>query len=409
MALENNHQIKIRKFDAQVKAKQVHPALVGARPSINLNASYEFGWSDATIETLNLAPGGEATNSMELDGIANDVILGAEISMTLLDGKASKFRLEQAGQISQMAQLQTQQIIEQTVAKVSNVYLQMVQQQEAIEITQQSIELTKERLARAKEDASYGTSSSLEYLQIEVDLKTDSASLHNQLLTYANARCDLNQLMGQNPQKVFLVQSEIAANRSLQLNDLEAALRQNSVLLKLNGKNIELANIEMKLTQAAYKPRLQAYANANFAYLQNEANFLQSSTTIGPNVGVRFQYPIYDWGAKKIKEESAYMKMQQRKMEQTDTEELLIKDLHKAYASYQNTIMQMRIEQSNLDLFERNLENMQNRYQSGMASNTDVRSAQLSYHAALNRINNYQYVIKQAEIQLYLLSGQLVN
>lgn len=408
-ALENNHKIKIRRYDAQIKAKQVNPAMVGARPTINANASYEFGWSDASIETLNLAPGGEATNTIELDGISNDVIIGAEISMTLLDGKASKYRLEQLGQISQMAQLQIQQTIEQTVASVSNAYLQMAQQQAAIAITQQSIALTNERLKRTKEDASYGTSSSLKYLQIEVDLKTDSATLNNQLLAYANARRSLNQLMGQAPNTIFQVQAEVSSNRSLLLSELLSALRQNSVLLKLNNKNIELANIDVKLSQAAYKPRLQAYANANFTYLQNDANFLQSNTTIGPNIGVRFQYPIFDWGARKIKEESAIMTMEQRRMEQIDTEEYLIKELYNAYATYENTIEQLRIEESNIGLFESNLENMQNMYQMGTVTNTDVRSAQLNYNAAQNRISNYQYLIKQAEVQLYLLSGQLVN
>jgi outer membrane protein TolC len=408
-ALENNHKIKIRRYDAQIKAKQVNPAMVGARPTINANASYEFGWSDASIETLNLAPGGEATNTIELDGISNDVIIGAEISMTLLDGKASKYRLEQLGQISQMAQLQIQQTIEQTVASVSNAYLQMAQQQAAIAITQQSIALTNERLKRTKEDASYGTSSSLKYLQIEVDLKTDSATLNNQLLAYANARRSLNQLMGQSPNTIFQVQAEVSSNRSLLLSELLSALRQNSVLLKLNNKNIELANIDVKLSQAAYKPRLQAYANANFTYLQNDANFLQSNTTIGPNIGVRFQYPIFDWGARKIKEESAIMTMEQRRMEQIDTEEYLIKELYNAYATYENTIEQLRIEESNIGLFESNLENMQNMYQMGTVTNTDVRSAQLNYNAAQNRISNYQYLIKQAEVQLYLLSGQLVN
>lgn len=408
-ALENNHKIKIRRYDAQIKAKQVNPAMVGARPTINANASYEFGWSDASIETLNLAPGGEATNTIELDGISNDVIIGAEISMTLLDGKASKYRLEQLGQISQMAQLQIQQTIEQTVAAVSNAYLQMAQQQAAIAITQQSIALTNERLKRTKEDASYGTSSSLKYLQIEVDLKTDSATLNNQFLAYANARRSLNQLMGQAPNTIFQVQADVSSNRSLLLSELLSALRQNSVLLKLNNKNIELANIDVKLSQAAYKPILQAYANANFTYLQNDANFLQSNTTIGPNIGVRFQYPIFDWGARKIKEESAIMTMEQRRMEQVDTEEYLIKELYNAYATYENTIEQLRIEESNIGLFESNLENMQNMYQMGTVTNTDVRSAQLNYNAAQNRISNYQYLIKQAEVQLYLLSGQLVN
>jgi outer membrane protein TolC len=408
-ALANNHQIQIKQFDQKISALQVHPAMVGKRPIIDLNASYQFGWSDASIQTLPLNPGAAESEPLSLDGFSNSVSVAPEIRMILLHGKASTYRLAQLETAHGISKLLLQQTIEQTVAQVTSAYLQIAQTQSLIRITEQSLRLTIERLARAQEDASYGTSGSLQALQIEVDLQTDSANLRNLLLNLENAQRNLNRLMGKPTANSFQVDSNIALNDGLDLKMLEETLRQRNTTLKLLQENVQLADLDINLSKAAYRPSLQASANISYSYLQNDANFLQVSRTIGPAVGVNFNMPIADGGARRIKKQSATLRLAQRNLERTDTEEELVKELNNAFATYENTLAQLQIERSNLKAFEQNLQNMQNMYTLGTVTNTDVRAAQLNLNAAQNRINNYQFTIKQAEVQLYLLAGLLVN
>lgn len=409
LALENNHQIKIKRYNAQIQVKQVNPVLVGMRPEFKAVASYELGWSDANIETLSLAPGQEGNSELALDGISNDIIISPEISMLVLDGKARKYQLEQLGMLSQLADLEVKDAIQNTVAEVSRVYLQMAQQQLFMDITEQRIALNKERLNRVLNDANYGTSFSLQALQIEVDIKTDSATLRNQRLAFENDQRELNQLLAQDLDKAYQLQTTFNYNTALNLTTLEQALKQRNIAIQSSNKGIDIATASLKQSQSAYKPKLQAYANLSYAYLQNEANFLQSTRSIGPNVGLQFQYTIADWGARRIKEENAMLLIEQRKLEKTDLEEVLRQQLHNAFAAYQNSIEQLRIEESNLEVFEENLKNTVNRFKLGTATNTDVRDAQLNLSAAQSRITANRYQIKQAEINLYFLTGQLVQ
>ena len=409
IALENNHQIKIKTYNAEIQAKQVNPALVGMRPEFKAVASYEFGWSDASIETLSLAPGQEGNSELALDGVSNDIIISPEISMLVLDGKARKYQLEQLSMLSQIADLEVKNAIQNTVAEVSRVYLQMAQQQLLMDITEQRIALNKERLDRVLNDANYGTSSSLQALQIEVDIKTDSSTLRNQGLAFENDQRELNQLLAQDLGKSYQLQTAFKYNATLDLTSLEQALAQRNIAIQSSDKGIDLATTSLKQSQAAYKPTMQTYANLSYAYLQNEANFLQSTRSFGPNVGVRFQYTIADWGARKIKEENAILLLEQRKLEKTDLEEVLRQQLHNAFAVYKNAMEQLRIEESNLEVFEENLKNTSNRFKLGTATNTDVRDAQLNLSAAQSRITANKYQIKQAEINLYFLTGQLVQ
>ncbi len=410
ITLENNHQIRLRKIDAEITAKQVHPAMVGRRPTIDLNASYELGYSDARIETLAGGVGGNGDASpTDLDGISNDIVIGPELNLVLFDGGAGRYRLDQLSTSNAIAQLQLRNTTEQAIANVTNTYLQMAQEQSLLDIARQNITLTQNRLDRAIQDAEYGLSGSLQQLQIEVDLRADSAALRNRQLAYENARRNLNRQMGRATSESFVVNGQLTVVTDLSLPELEKALRQNNTSLKIGNEGIKMAAIDLQLSNTAFKPTIQGYANLNYAYLQDKASFLQTNRVLGPNVGVRLQVPLFDGGARRIKKESAVLSENQKQLEQQDIEAEMVKELQNTFATYQNTLEQWRIEKGNLRLFERNLENLQNRFLLGTATNTEVRTAQLNLNATLNRISNYQYTIKQAEVMLYLLSGKLLN
>ncbi len=407
--LQNNYSIRIRQFDTDIRARQVDPSLVGRSPVLDFNASYNLGWSDANIETLPLGPGPESNEPLQLDGINNEVFISPEVSLLLFDGQASKYRLEQLQANSDLARLQQRQTMEQAVGEVMVAYLEVARQQSLMTTTRQSIELNQDRLARAEQDAAYGTSSSLEALQIEVDLKTDSARLRDLRLQYDNARRNLNYILGESLETSYQVDTSVNVNAGLELAELESQMINNNTTLQLSQKGIELAGLDVQVRKAAFKPTLQGYANVNFLYQQNDANFLQSNRVWGPNVGLRLNYPIFDGGARKIQEETAVLEQEKSQLEQISTQDQLTKELYNAYATYRNTMEQLRIEKSNLKVFETNLENVQNLYTLGQATNTDVRAAQVNLNAAKNRIKNFQYTIKQAEVALYLLTGQLVQ
>lgn len=393
----------------QASALQVDPAMVGLKPIATLNASYELGWSDAAVETLSFDPEAPPSPPLELDGWSNDITIAPEVSVLLLDGKASRYRLEQLRTGSNLAQLEVQQVIEETIAEVTFTYLNLAQQQQLMEVTRQSIALGQDRLNRARQDATYGTSSSLQELQIKVDLVGDSAILRTQQLAYENGRRDLNQLLGRSVEIEFSVSDDLILQTNLQLSELEKELADNNVLLRVQEQRIRLAELGVQGEQASAKPRLQAYGNVSYAYFQNDASFLTVNRAVGPNVGLRFSYPIADGGARRIREQVAVIEKEQRQLEQVDTRSILEKELHNAYAVYRNSMEQLRLEEENLELFERNLENMENRFRLGTTTLTEVRTAQLNLAAAANRITNYRFNVKRAEINLYLLSGQITE
>jgi len=406
-ALAENQQIQVQRLAARAQAIQVDPSMVGRAPVINLQSSYEFGWADASVETLPMGPG--ENEPLSLNGISNDIIIGARVDLLILDGGASSARLVQLERSSDLAQIQVDQTIEQTVAQVFKTYYSLALQQAQLDITRANIGLTRERLTRIETQAKYGSGGTLETLQLEVDLKTDSARLRGQILEYENNRRRLSRLLNRSGSEEYAVASTLELNADLQLEDLRTEVQQNNQSLEALEQRIRLAEANVDVQRAAFKPTLTGYANLNYAYLQDDASFLQVNRVLGPNVGVRLNVPIFDGGARRIRLESATISQQQRALERSDAEEGLMIQLENAFATYQNSLYQWEVERSNLSLFERNLENLRNNQDLGLVTNTDVRTAQLSLTAARQRVAALKYAVKQAEIDLYVLTGQLVG
>ncbi|MEM7572416.1 MAG: TolC family protein [Bacteroidota bacterium] len=407
LALANNHQVQLRRIETRISANNVNPAVVGKAPQLNLNASYELGWSTTETETLPLGPG--ENEPFNLDGISNSLFISPEISWLLLDGKASFFRLEQLRTADLANQLALEQAMETTVLQVSRLYLQAAQQLSQRAVLVAGLDLTAERLRRTRTANRYGTNLSLLSRQIESNYKTDSIQLVNLDLAVANLKRDLNQLMGRNATLPFELQTDFFNPNRLSLPPLEAALLEQNTLLELQQRQLEVAKYDQELTQSAFRPSLSAYANVSFAYLQDDANFLQSNRALGPNVGLRFQLPISDGGARRINAENATMAIQLRELELEELRMALLKDLRNAYASYEAQLEALAIEQENLSVFEENLTFTENSFQQGTSNNLEVRAAQLELLSARERIVGYLFAVCQSELQIAYLAGLILE
>ncbi|MEL7120527.1 MAG: TolC family protein [Bacteroidota bacterium] len=408
IAVENNHQILIKRIDAEMSANNVNPALVGKRPMINLNASYELGFSDTRTEILPLGPS-DAGAPINLDGISNDIIIAPELSLLLFDGKASTYRLEQLATISELSQLELRSTIEQTLLEVSLLYLDIARQKSLREIQLENIDLTGARIERIKTDERYGTASSLQELQVEIDLRNDSINLRKLDLAIANSKRQLNFLLGRDANQAFEVTTNFEYNGRMDLKNLETSLLQQSALIQLSQRNINVAENEYDIAKAGFKPVVNGYANLSFAYLQDDANFLQSNRTFGPNVGVRVRYPIADGGARKLKLNNAQLDIQKSKLEEERTKENLLTQLRNDFFEYQTALKELEIEQRNEPTFVKNLQQIEDSFRLGTATNLDVRTAQLNLNAIKNRINNYQYQIKTLELRLMYVAGTILQ
>lgn len=406
LTLANNYDIKLERFNEEVDANNVSRAVSGQMPRLDVGLNYEYGYSDAEIQTLGLNPG-ESNPPLELDGTAQTFSAAPELSVPIFNGFRQQYRYKQLETTSKVSTQRVNQTIERSISQTVSAYLEVARLQSQLEINEEIIAISGDRYARTIEDARYGATNSIRKLQAEVDLKTDSANYRNTLLAYENSRRNLNLIMGQNPERAFTVQEDILLTDEFSYDELRAEMLANNSMISISKLNVENANYETEIAKSTLAPSITGYANYSYLDSENEANFLQSQQVYGPNVGIRMSWNIFNGGGNKIQRQNADVRLQQQQTALQSTELTLEKELRNAYSQYLNNREQLRIERSNLPTYQLNYDKTSEDFKLGLVDASDVRTAQLNLSSAKNRINSLTYSVKQSEIRLLELSGRL--
>jgi outer membrane protein TolC len=346
---------------------------------------------------------------MELEGMSNTLSVQPQLNVPIFQGFQGRYRYKQLKNARRLSELQRDGVIEQTLVGTVSAYLEVARLQSQLAITRENIALSYDRWQRVEQDAKFGVANSVRRLQAEVDLKTDSANYRNTLLSYQNSRRNLNVMLVRPLEDQYRVQEELLLSDTLEYEALLSDMKANNTQLELTRRGLDNATYEEKIAQASNYPTVRGYANYTYLDSEDEANFLQSNLSYGPNVGVTLNYSLFTGGRRKIQQQNAQLSREEQEMSLENRQLTLEKELRNAYAQYVNNREQLRIERSNLPTFERNYEKISEDLKLGLVTASDVRTAQLNLVAAKNRINNLEYAVKQFEIRLLQLSGRLAQ
>lgn len=410
IALKNNLNLKTERFNSQVSRNSISKANAGLLPTVDLSGQAQYGLAPFTQQELGIPSpeGGNTINEFDFTNSTNFSV-AADANYTLFDGKQGQYRYQQLTLQYDIDEVQLKMLTEQVVNETVAAYIAVARQQSLIRINEQSIELSQERLDRLQSQAKYGTVNSLQLIQAEVDLKSDSASMRTTALNLKQAKNDLNLLLGRSAEEAFSVNENFALTPELTYNSLLNDLSQRNTAINLNNKLLALNNINLNTTKAAFLPSVQAYGQASYLHITDQANILRSNEILGVNVGIRASYSLFDGGVRKMREQNAIIAVEQQISNIQKTELDLTTQLRSTFSQYEDSKAQLRIEASNLMLFEENYDRTNDSYEMGQATATDLRTAQLNLDAAKNRINNLKYNIKLSETILLYLSGRLVE
>ncbi|MEL7147015.1 MAG: TolC family protein, partial [Bacteroidota bacterium] len=404
--LANNFDIKIERFNQEADANSVSKAVAGQLPTLNLSLGYEFGYSNAEIQTLGGEPGNPSP-PLELDGTAQTFNFSPEISIPVFSGFRHRYQYKQLQVAEKSSTALVQQTIERSISKTVSLYLETARLQAQLSISEEILEISRDRHLRMVESARYGASNSLARLQAEVDLKTDSANYRNLRLMYKNSIRNLNLQMGQQPDIAYRVTEKISLTNVLSYEDLKKKMLANNSLIHVSRLRVENANHQTEIAKSYIAPNISGYANYTYLNSENEANFLRSQRVSGPNVGVRMSWRLYDGGTSKIQRQNAAVRLSQQQTSLQYATLQLETELKNIFNQYLTGREQLRIERSNLATYQLNYDKTAEDFRLGQADASDLRSAQLNLSSARNRINDLVYDIKQSEVRLLELSGEL--
>lgn len=401
LTLENNFGIKIAKNNVQLAENQTDRSVNGYLPTVSASGGVNGSFGGSTQQ---FSTGQENNVSSAFNWGANASV---RADYTLLD-KRRDLGLDQLKENLKLSNLELTQSIEQNLLQVYVSYYQLALQRENVEVLTESIEISKERLRRAQTQLELGQGNGLDVLNAEVDIKRDSVNLLNALLNVENEKRNLNFAMGRDARVDFDVVASTDIDTSLNLDELVASAKADNIALQINRQTLSVNEMDLDIIEAETKPTLSAGASYDFAFSDNATgSFIDQSNSRGLSANVSVAWTLYD-GSRDIRKQNVALNLTNLKLQAELVEQQLERDIINAWATYQNSIFILEVEESAVATNRENFTRTEDQVKFGRLTSLEFRQAQLNLLNAQTSVNNARLNAKLAEIQLLALVGRLL-
>lgn len=404
LTLKNNYDIiitnnttKIAENNASIKNNNFLPSLTGNAGANYNNNDIDVTFSDGRTTTLNGAESESYNASLNLNYV-------------LFDGFGRYFSYKKLKETHHLSELQARATIENTILELFNSYYQVGQLTENKNSIIEALQISKQRLERAKTQAEYGQVGSLDLLNAEVDANNDSINLLNITQQLQNEKHNLNLILGREITTDFMVDTAINFSVLLNKDELSTSLIKKNVQLLQSEKNLELAAYDITVNKTNYIPVVGL--NSTYGWNKNNnnsASFVQTQSSTGYTAGLTLTWSLFDGGKTSVQHQNAKIALQNQQTSKTQIEQQLKRNFENAWGDYNNKLYVLSVQEKNLSTANLNFEKSKEQYQLGQITSIEFRQAQLNLlNASLNK-NNAKYAAKISELQLMQLSGKLLE
>jgi outer membrane protein len=402
--LKQNFGIQVLDNAVQIADEQNSMGNAGLMPTVDLQAGGSYSNSNAELTILGLpedlvVTGAEATN---LNSSIN-------LNYVLFNGFAAQSNYKKLGIAVDLANTQRQMAVEGTVLQVINNYFLLANLQRNREVLKQSIEISKDRLDRARIRYDYGGNNKVDVLSAEVDYSRDSINYLNNEVALSAAFREIYFLMGEKEvPEGMTVETSVEFREKLDYEALWKQAQNQNAAFHNAQQAIALAEQDQNLARSGAFPTVALNSSYSFTRSENEASQAQKILNNGFTAGLSLNYRLYGGGQRRTASKVAALNLKNSLIQKEEQERLLEKDMQNAYADYLNKWELVDLEEQNLKTAELNFQRSKELFNLGKLTNTQFREAQLNLNRSRILVYQSEYNLKIAEANLIQLSGGLL-
>lgn len=404
ITLENDYNIRVAENSAKLAENNTSPLANGFLPTVNANGGADYKLQNSNVDYF------DGTNQA-VSGLST-LTYSASVSLNyvLFDGMYRTYNFEKSKELHELSKLQVRQVIEGTLVELFSAYYRVANLAEATENYRKMLEISKTRLLRANYGAEYGKNTQLDVLNAQVDVNTDSINYLNGLQSLANAKRNLNVLLGRSVSVDFNIDTSVNYYNLPQIDVVLEQAKVENVQMLTAQKNAELSNFNYKLTQTKRIPTLSFYGSYFFnAVNNNNKSLIDAQTINGPQTGLSLSWSIFDGGRTRVGLQNNKIAMETALIQQEQQQKQLERDVINSYTTYENSLFVLKAEKENVITNERNFKRTQEQFHLGQLTSVEFRQAQINLLQAKTKYNLAKYQAKIYELTVRKLTGDLLN
>ena len=405
ITIKENIDIKIKTTELDQVKNYEKVGVLGVLPIIKVNGAASGNTGSSSIEFATE----DFPEINDADSESKSIIGNVEISYSLFGGLASVYTYQKLKKQSDLKSTELLMKIEQVLLNTAKQYYDIAYLQEENKILYELLEVSKERYSRVKIQNEFGNASKLDLLAAEIDLNKDSVTVMNSDYQLKAAKERLNQTLNRDLSTDYAVESYVEINKDLNYSELLELTNQNNSNILFHQYLIEITRKDKQINNTSIFPSVSV--SAQYGYNQNESNtsiILDQSNT-GLTGFVNLSWDIFDAMARKRIAQNTQIEIESNELKLESIKKEIQKEFNVTYQQYENNIKLIEIETRNNEASERFFQRAKNQFFQGQLSRSDFRLAQVDLSISKNRLNQSLFMAKIAELNLYRLSGKIIN
>ena len=405
ITLKENIDIKIKTNELNQVENYEKVGVLGVLPRIKINGSSSVnnGTSSLEFATDDFPSINDA--SSESTSINGNI----EFSYNLFNGLGSIYTYQKLKKQSDLKSTELLIQIEQALIKTAKQYYDIAYLQEQNKIYSDLLDVSKERYERVKIQNQFGNASKLDLLSAEIDLNKDSVNLINSNYDLKVAKNQLNQTLNRELTLDFNVDNKVEINSNLLYSDLNKEIQKNNNNILFQQYLIEVSKKDKKINSSSIFPQVNISAQYGYNNTESNTSLILDQTSLGLTGYINFTWDIFDGLARGKINQNKKIEIESNKLQLIDIEQEIQKEFNSTYQLYSNSINLIDIERRNQSTSEKFFERAKEQFYQGQLSRNDFRLAQIDLSMSKNRLNQTLYTAKIAELNLYRLSGKILE
>ena len=402
-ALTNNYSINIAKNEKDISDNNFTIGNAGFLPTLDADGTYTKTTNNTKQNYLN------GTVVDRTDAKSTNYTAGVGLNWTIFDGFKMFANLNRLKELKKIGDANLKSEVEDNISKIISTYYDIVREQQVLEVLNQSIKISEERLKIAEDKKQLGSASKFDLLQAQVDLNEDKSSLLSEELKLKQAKILLNQLMGEKVSSDYSVADTILINENLSLDELKPLTNEHNSDLIIARQNKNISDSELDLARGDLFPQISLNAGYDFSKSTSEAGFVQSSKSFGYYYGATASINLFNGLSTKTAIENSEISRQINELNLNQALNSVDAQLSNAYEKYESSIKLINLESENYKVAEENVSIGLERLKLGSTTPLEFRETQRQLINAKSRLVAAQFEAKNAETDLLRISGQLVK
>ncbi len=405
IAMQENSDILISKANIIAANSSIKSAFGNYLPQAQFTMSYSRQLNATGGKTVNV--GGQLIPIGETP--PNSYNMGINLGLNLFDGFAREANFQSASELYDKSQLSLEHTKSLVKLNIYRLFFDYASKKKILDTRRDNLERGKKELEsiRAKNQVGQLPINIVYSKEAEIGgLELELARAENDLNL---ARANLLALIGLNPNEkvdfyvddpAFNIKESEFSRFKNYIGFFEDAVQKalaNRTDYKAIEKEVNSRNYQVKAAQANYFPKLQlgggwSWSNSQFSEFADKGRSY---------IGLNLSLPIFDGFQTNTQIQYAEFNYKSQQIQLKALEKNIRKEVEQAFLNLDAAEKQITISEKSLIAAEMNYKVLQERFNVGTASITDLIQANSQYLSAqINKINSYYYyLLSQKEIE----------